>query len=136
MKKISLTGRSRQQGFTLVEIIMVILVAGILGVLMYQYFGTSFLQSALPLHRLNTAMGLKQIMENITEAYQQNPSDLATLKTNVQDGRYGACAVLYNNYVLFSGQTLVPDNTGADDMLKVTIRGSSGATLTALFVSS
>jgi prepilin-type N-terminal cleavage/methylation domain-containing protein len=130
-----------EYGFTLLEIIVTIIAAAILGALIFQYLGTSLIKSSVPIHRLQTSFSLKQVMENITEDYKQTPSDVNTLKTKIgaegtdQDNDYGQYHVISNQFIKFSGNTAVQDDTGINDKLKVTIRNSLGETLTALFIS-
>jgi len=55
----------RQGGFTLLEIIASLLIAAILGAIMFQYFGTSLTQSTVPIDRLKKALELQHTLENI-----------------------------------------------------------------------
>ena len=128
-------------GFTILEIIITIIVAAILGTIIFQYLGTSMLKSSVPIHRLQTSFSLKQVMENITEDYKQSPSGLIALQTKIgaegtdQNNDYGQYHVVSNEFIKFSGNTTVQDDTGVNDKLNVTIENSLGETLTALFVS-
>jgi len=130
-----------ESGFTLLEIIVTIIVAAIMGALMFQYLGTSLLRSSVPIQRLQTSFSLKKVMENITEDYKQSPSALNTLKTKIgaegtdQNNDYGQYRVLTNQFIKFSGYVAVLDDTGTNDKLKVAIRNSLGETLITLFIS-
>ncbi len=139
---------SKQNGFTLIEVILVLVVAAVLGTMMFQYLGTSFTQSSVPIQRLNQALGLQQVMENITVDYKSNPSDLIGLQSkigtttttpNPQDNSYGQYNVIYNDFILFiaSGSNNIDssDGTGTNNLLKVTIQNDRGEILTALFSS-
>ena len=57
------------EGFTLLEIILTLIVASIMGTMVYAYFGTAFTYSSTPIARLNATLELQRAMENITEDY-------------------------------------------------------------------
>ena len=138
--------RKKQGGFTLLEIILTIVIAAILGAMMFQYFGTSFTQSSVPIFRLEEAFDLKQVMENITADYESTgkaTTDLDTLKTNIgaegtdQNSGYGQYHVVDNHFIEFVSQVEAPDPDDPPDVdtLKVTIQNDLGEILTVLFVS-
>ncbi|MDD5435833.1 MAG: type II secretion system protein [Nitrospira sp.] len=129
-----------QDGFTLIEVILTLVIAGILGAMLYSYFGTSFTASSNPVIRLNKAFKLQQIMENITADYLKNyTTNLTTLKTNIgaestdQNNAYGQYYVVNNRYIKFVSQTEAVDDTGANNLLKVTVKNDLGEILTVLF---
>lgn len=130
--------KHRQNGFTLIEVIMVILVAAVLGSMMVSYFGTSLTQSSIPIHRLQDALDLQQVMENITADYR-SAYNLDALKVSIgdtgtsQDNDYGTYKVVDNKFIKFEdGNEAEADQK----ILKVTIQHKdSSETLTTLFVS-
>lgn len=130
-----------QSGFTLIEIIITLVIAGILGAVLYSYFGKTFTSSSNPVVRLSKAFGLQQVIENITADYLKNyTTNLVTLKTNIgaeatnQNNSYGQYYVVNNRYIKFVSQTEAVDDTGINNLLKVTIKNDLGETLTVLFV--
>ncbi len=129
-----------KSGFTLIEIIITLVISGILGSLLYSYFGTSFTASSNPVVRLKKAFNLQQIMENVTADYRKNyTTNLAPLKTNIgaensnQNNSYGQYYVINNRFIMFTSQSEAVDNTGANNLLKVTIKSDPGETLTVVF---
>jgi prepilin-type N-terminal cleavage/methylation domain-containing protein len=64
--------RNSQPGFTLLEIIATLIIASILGSLVYSYFGSAFMGSSTPIARLNKAFHLHEAMENITADYNNH----------------------------------------------------------------
>ncbi|MBI5194618.1 MAG: prepilin-type N-terminal cleavage/methylation domain-containing protein [Nitrospirae bacterium] len=129
-----------QTGFTLIEIIITLVISGMLGAVLYSYFGKTFTSSSNPVVRLNKAFNHQQVMENITADYLKNyTTNLVTLKTNIgaeatnQNNSYGQYYVINNRYIKFAGQTEATDDTGANNLLKVTIRNDLGEILTVLF---
>jgi prepilin-type N-terminal cleavage/methylation domain-containing protein len=64
--------RNSQPGFTLLEIIITLILASILGSLVYSYFGSAFMRSSTPIARLNKAFHLHEAMENITADYNNH----------------------------------------------------------------
>ena len=138
MKAYFMLGRN-QKGFTLVEIIITILVASILGLIFVQFMGTSMTGSVEPVIRVQNTLTIQGVMEKITADYKQDATPLDTLKTQigdkddvVEDGTYGSYKVVYNDYITFdsSGNEVA----GGDRILKVTIADVNGEQrLTALF---
>jgi len=64
--------RNSQLGFTLLEIIITLIIASILGTMMYSYFGSAFIGSSTPIARLNSVFELHKAMENITADYNNH----------------------------------------------------------------
>ena len=146
-------GKARQAGFTLLEIIVTIIVAAIMGVFMVQFLGTAVIHSVDPLVRVQNASSVNQIMEYMTADYKKlastQQSFLSTFKDYVTNGRlsagrpagypyYGDYTILCNKYVTFDAhdaQHYWQQNDGnqvSGQMLKVTIR-LGDQTATALF---
>lgn len=137
-----------QAGFTLIEIIATLLVVAVVGVMVAQFFGTSFTSSTTPVTQLQTAFGLQQVMEEMTEEYldmaasddSMTKEELATLQTDIGGANVygdGAYVVVANDFVAFdAGNNLVADADGNNDIMRVTIRhADTGETLTTLFTT-
>ena len=136
--------KETQSGFTLIEVIAVIVITSVLGAILFQYFGTSLTQSSVPIDRLKKAFQLQRTLENITEDYESSSKSTtyldSTLRINIgaegtdQDNIYGKYHVVTNHFIKFVTQTEAPA-TGGDpkEILKVTIRNDVDETLTVLF---
>ena len=134
----------RESGFTLLEIIAVILITAILGTLLFQYFGQSFTQSSAPIERLQRALQLQQVVENITEEYERSAKTSVFLEDSLQnsigmegtdqDNTYGQYHVVQNRFIKFTAGAETAA-TGADpkDILKVRLRNELDETITVLF---
>jgi len=128
--------RNRQDGFTLVELIVTIMVAAILGVMFVQVMETGLTGSVEPLTRTQHMFEINGAMENITRDY--NNTSLETLKIHVQDGNvegnvpyFGPYTVVHNNYINFQNGI---EEDSLDGTLKVIISDINGEQrLTALF---
>ena len=139
-----LTLNRSQNGFTLVEVIITILVASILGLIFLQFMGTSMTGSVEPVIRVQNAFTIEQIMEKMTADYKklmaESTTPLATFKTHVQGGNseandpyFGPYTVVYNNYITFNESGVQVSESG-DRVFKVTIADVNGEQrLTALF---
>lgn len=135
---------SDQKGFTLVEVIITILVASILGLIFIQFMGTSMTGSVEPVIRVQNAFTIEQVMEKMTADYKklmaESTTPLATFKTHVQGGNnevndpfFGPYTVVYNNYITFNESGVQVSESG-DRILKVTIADvNSEQRLMALF---
>ena len=136
--------KETQSGFTLIEVIAVIVITSVLGAILFQYFGTSLTQSSVPIDRLKKAFQLQRTLENITEDYESSSKSTtyldSTLRINIgaegtdQDNTYGKYHVITNHFIKFVTQTEALA-TGGDpkETLKVTIRNDVDETLTVLF---
>jgi len=142
----SLSDREGQRGFTLIEVIGVIVFAAVLGTLLFQYFGTAFTQSAIPIDRLRKSLRLQQTLENMTADYESSAKSSTyldgTLKVKIgaegsgQNNTYGQYHVVDNHFMKFVGQAEAPASGGdPKNILKVTIRNDSDETLTVFFAS-
>ena len=137
-------------GFTLIEVIVTLIVAAILGTMLVTFMGTTMTGSVQPVLRVQNANTAGWVMENIITDYNRLNSDdignsttiaLSTLKTRVLAGStapsyYGAIyAIAYNDYVLLNSDgttSPIADGTGDNRTLRVSITQGS-QTLTTLF---
>ena len=132
-------------GFTLIELIVVIIIASIFATMMYQFVYTASVRSPEPIFVLDKSLKLHEIVENITSDYLENfTSDLNPLQTSIgstegssQNNGYGAYRVIHNRFIKFvsnSEQTAPAGDPENGNLLKVTIESiSSGERLTVLY---
>jgi prepilin-type N-terminal cleavage/methylation domain-containing protein len=144
------TGRG-QSGFTLLEVIVTIVIAAIMGIFFVQFVGTSVIQSADPVLRVQNLSRTTHIMEYMTADYKRlaatQSNFLSIFKDYVGYGNmttkptgyegypyYGSYQVVYNDYIKFVSGAEQPETDPANQrVLKVTIRGGDQA-VTALFI--
>jgi prepilin-type N-terminal cleavage/methylation domain-containing protein len=134
-------------GFTLVEIIITLLVAVILGTVMMQYLGSAVSQSSTPMKRLLAEAALQAVADNIIGAFRQTApsnstawndfkSGIGTAGTD-QNNAYGEYRVLYNDFIQFNtAGNEISDvyGTAPEDILKVVIAEASNDPLTFLLI--
>ena len=137
---------SIHKGFTILEIIITIVVAAILGTVLVQVMSTSLTRSAVPITLLQNTFSLSQIIEEMTadyeELYDENVKeyDISTLKTYIENGNIDTSTPYYGQYtrqtafINFSGggTEVNPDPTFNNRILKATI-SSNNQSLTVLF---
>ena len=149
MKMIHVSSRY-QKGFTLVEIIVTIVVAAILGAMFLQIMETNLTGSVEPLIRVQDTFTLNEVMEKITADYKkltiEDQTPLATLNSRignkdeeVTNGIYGSYTVKYNDYVVFNDDDsdgiydeVHDDGSGGNKILKVAV-SIGDERLTSLF---
>ncbi len=139
----------KNKGFTLLEVIVTLIVASILGSILVSFMGDNITGSVRPLIRLQNANTLSQVFENITADYNKLNSDdvdnntsvaLSTLNSHITNGHvltsnphYGPYSVIYKGYISFdSGGNQIVDSSGNNKVLKVTLRQGE-QTITTLF---
>ncbi|MFC1515995.1 Tfp pilus assembly protein FimT/FimU [Thermodesulfobacteriota bacterium] len=135
---------SDSRGFTLLEIIMTLVVAVILGTILVQYMSTSLTRSTEPITQVRQAYALNQIVEFMTADYEnllETESDpLGMLKTRIEEGNNSEKSPYYGvysettTYIKFpgTGGLETADATGDNNVLKAVIT-SNNQSVTVLF---
>jgi prepilin-type N-terminal cleavage/methylation domain-containing protein len=131
------SNQADETGFTLIEIIVTLTVAGILSVMLMQFMGTSISRSAEPILSIKEGKALQGVFENMNADYKQllltGISPLATFKNRVETGYYGTYTLTESEYILFdASQEEAPCSTPDCKLLKVTI-SMGDHSLTSLF---
>lgn len=149
MRALSLAGKGPPEprsacecGFTLLEVIVVLVVASILGSLLVEFMGTSVIRSGNPLVMVQSEFSLNEVMEKMTADYKkliaENATPLTTFKTYVENGNVASNTPYYGQYtvttkyITFDVNNTENASASGDKVLKVTI-SDHGQTLTALF---
>ena len=134
-------------GFTLVEIIITLLVALILGSILMQYLGSAVTRSSTPMKRLVAETALQTAADSIIGAFRQAaPSDSGTWNDfqntigpvgTTQSNGYGDYRVLFNDFIQFDAagnEAADVYGTAPEDILKVIIAGTDDNTLLFLLI--
>jgi prepilin-type N-terminal cleavage/methylation domain-containing protein len=144
----SFRGNSRrrlldQRGFTLLESIAAIVIAGIIAIMILPYFQSGITDSHRPALWLQEAVALNRVMENMNGSYRalptKNKAALDALSASVgavnssQNNAFGVYAVLENGFVSFNNAG--NETAGGTRILKISIRSSTnpGYQVTQLF---
>jgi prepilin-type N-terminal cleavage/methylation domain-containing protein len=129
-------GKDQQQGgFTLLEVIVALIVASIVGTLLVSFLGSNVMQSGNPVIFAQNGAYLNQIMENMGAEYKSlmatSASPMTTFIANVgaegsSQTRYADAnhpyTVVHNHRISFpSGSPATEQADGAGKILKVTI---------------
>jgi prepilin-type N-terminal cleavage/methylation domain-containing protein len=133
----------KNQGFTLLEVVITLIVGSILGAILVQFMGTSMKNSFEPVIMVQNGYGGHEIMEKLNSVYKMRlmtstGDPLDDFRTDVINGRLPLIAPVIGhytaatNYIVFDNNgDEVPDNIQLR-ILKVTIT-HGGQSLTALF---
>ena len=127
------------QGFSLIEVILVLTISSVVFAMMFSFFGTTILDSSQPVIQLGKSLALNQTAEKITARYRQDSTaDLNLLKTslNTTPSLYGLdYSVLFNEFIKFvSGNDTLIAGGDPETLLKVKIRqDQTHETITLLF---
>lgn len=136
----------RAKGFTLIEVIVALTVAAILGTMLVTFMETGITESVRTVARVKNTYDLGKVIENMTANYKSlfatSATPLADFKTSVtaagggtQSNAYGSYKVINNGYITFNctGNNCTESN-GGSSLLKVTITDPGDTqTITALF---
>jgi prepilin-type N-terminal cleavage/methylation domain-containing protein len=133
------TEKSKQSGFTLVEVIATLLVTAILGAIFIQFMGTAMSKSVRSVEMVQGEASAEAVLERINADYvlkmnQDNTTALGLIKTDIDN------KTVYGNnvtasYIVFVGGTEVPDLVGPYRTLKVTV-AAAGNDVVTLFTRS
>lgn len=134
----------RRAGFTLIEIIVTIILAALMGMMLVTVAGTALRGSAESYGRAVAQAQLTDVVESMTADYRAlyatNNDPIATIMTRIgaagssQSNTYGAYSVVVNRRIRFTGgaPNFSEQADGSGDMLRVTIE-VDGSTATTLF---
>ena len=135
------------RGLTILEIIVTIVVASILGTVLVRVMGTGLTRSSVPITLLQNTYSINQIIEEMTADYEdlyenvnEKEYDISTLKTYIENGNvssntpyYGPYSVDEIDYIRFdASENQELDPSGDNNILKVSI-SSNIQSLTVLF---
>jgi type II secretory pathway pseudopilin PulG len=138
---------TNDRGLTILEIIVTIVVAAILGTVLVQVMSTSLTRSAVPITLLQDTYSINQIIEVMTADYEElyyydeenlKKYDISTLKSYIENGNVSSNTPYYGPYSLDSIGYIEFDASyneiasGGDRILKVTV-SSNNQSLTVLF---
>jgi prepilin-type N-terminal cleavage/methylation domain-containing protein len=131
------------RGFTLIEVIVTLVVAAILGTILVVYMGTGITKSGIPIIWVQQEFGVYRAMERITAVYQNDlkttPFNLTTFKAKIDTA--GEVNTICGSSTCIDNVTVVNTafpsaggtETGTDtNIIKVTL-GKGDQSLTALF---
>jgi prepilin-type N-terminal cleavage/methylation domain-containing protein len=134
----TLQRRIDHDGFTLLEITITIILAAILGTILFQFMGSVLTNSGESVIKVQDGFELSAVMERITADYRelisQDTDPLGTLKTRIDAGLYGTYAGT-TSWVTFNGTNEDDDTSGDHHVLKVTV-SIGGQSLTSLFTDT
>lgn len=141
------TASRASRGFTLVEIVITLLIAGVLGAALYQYMGSALVGSRMPLKQLKATIDLQRVVENVVGDFaQRDPaaeSDWDALRSAIgatgteQTNAYGTYRVVFNDYIRFDAAGReAGDSFGSppDNILRITLANALDERLTTLLI--
>ena len=126
------------KGFTLIEIIATIMMAGILSAIFIQFMGTALMRSGDSVNVVRDEASIEGLMEEIISDYlkeinNNSPENaLSTIKAKAEAEDYGSDVTM--EYIQFDGDGN-EQPSGSSNYLKVTIQ-AKGHKLTAVLTKS
>ena len=131
-----------RRGFSLLEIIIALIVASVLGAMFFQFMGTNMTRSVEPVILAQGGFYLNQVMEAMTADYRRllatDGTPLQTFKTYAENGNIEGNTPYYGQYTIqtlyidFLAGAEIADISGNNNILKLTIAHGEQS-LTALF---
>ena len=140
--------RKQQLGFTLIEIIAILVVVGFVGIMTANFFNAGISKSNLANEQLQVEAALQQVMENMIQCFKVNNA-LGGLLTSGnacyvgtsgmdQSNYFGSYYLQAASYMSLDTTTRVFSVSGSvTNYVRVTIKpsASSGSSLTYIFAS-
>ncbi|MFC1798557.1 Tfp pilus assembly protein FimT/FimU [Thermodesulfobacteriota bacterium] len=125
----------QERGLTLLEIIVTLIIASLLGTMLVEYMGTSLTRGGESVILVQDGFSINGTMEKIIADYEteylSDSYTFETFKTNIENGNDDANTPYYGEYnvqtgfIVFSGGTETVDASGDNNVLKVTISSGS-----------
>lgn len=122
-----------EDGFTLIEIIVTIMLGSILAALMFQFMGSALTGSSEPVEIVRDASDMEALMEKIISDYvmRVNTDPATALGLMVADTSYGSNVTMA--YIEFdAGGNEQPAASPPSDTLKVTVQAAGHRLITLL----
>ncbi len=134
-------------GFTLLEVIAIMVIGATLAAIVVPYISTSVSRSTEPIVHLQNTLSAYQVMENIIADYEARRDtawdngttvDLTALQTAIgaagtqQNNAYGSYTVEANEFIEFDAAN-TEQSSATTEILKVSIKDASGIRITTLF---
>jgi prepilin-type N-terminal cleavage/methylation domain-containing protein len=128
-----MSNHQKEKGFTFMEIIITLVVAGILGAMLVPLMGTNLLSSATAVVRVQNHYNLTEIMDKITIDYKKlmaadSTTALETLKGYIENGNSSDNDPYYGEYtwatkyIAFDpGTDTEKSEAEGDTILKITV---------------
>ena len=129
---------ARDDGFTLLEVIVTLIIASMLGAMLVSMTGRVLTSSTWPAIKTMEIHVMNQVADNVSRAYRELGS-ISDLQTKINNRDFDVSTSGINIEVSASatgyGTGANPVEGASSDLLKVTITGSSGLTYALLFGS-
>jgi len=136
---------SDKRGFTLIEVIITIIVAAVLGVMLVSYTGTAVQRSAEPVTNAMDSQAASSCLDCIVQYYRgkfygdggplYNVSDILT---QINSNAFANCCgtlTIDTGWLRYNAGTQSLETGTSNDMLQVNVVGASGVTYSMLFSS-
>ena len=121
-----------QRGFTLLEILVTLVVASILGAMLVAMTGNLLHQSAKPAVQAMEIQAMNQAADSVSRAYRELGSTNA-LNGRISDGDFNGPNITVTAAPAGYGSGGAPVAGQSGDLLEVTITGASGLSYTLIF---
>ena len=112
--KPGLKSKRLQAGFTLLEIVVTLIVASILGVILLEFMGTTVQKSYVPIQMTQNNMNVNQIMERMNADYKkrllQSADPLVDFLADVENGNDDSSLPYYGDYSVETSWILFDSN--------------------------
>ncbi len=116
------------KGFSLIEVIVVLVISAVLGTMLVQFLNTAYFKSPSPIQIVKDSITLQNVIENITSDYNADfTTDLAGFRSKIgpegsdQDNDYGIYRVRHNRFIQFNSGIEEDDSSGSNTLLKITL---------------
>jgi type II secretory pathway pseudopilin PulG len=138
---------TNDRGLTILEIIVTIVVAAILGTVLVRVMSTGLTRSSVPITLLQNTYSINQIIEEMTADYEElyenvneKEYDISTLKTYIENGNvssntpfYGPYSLDYIDYIKFDASYNEIADASGDDIILKAIISANNQSITVLF---
>jgi prepilin-type N-terminal cleavage/methylation domain-containing protein len=142
--KTAATPTGNENGFTILEVVVTLIVASILGAILMEFMGTNVQKSYEPVYMAQYTLGVNEIIEKMNSDYKRqlliSPTPLQDFRNDVVNGNVTSNDPYFGDYsvttswIRFNPTTFVEEADPSPDpkVLKVVVTYNNRA-VTALF---
>jgi prepilin-type N-terminal cleavage/methylation domain-containing protein len=133
----NLVGKSDQKGFTLIEVIVTIIAAAIVGVIFINFMGTAMSKSVRSVEMVQGEASAEALLERIIADYvlkmnQNNATALGLIKTDIDNKTVYGDNVTATYIIFDSSGNETADTAGSNRTLKVRVAAAGNDLVTLL----
>jgi len=122
----------KKEGFTLLEVIITLIIASIMGSMLITMTGGAVTRSTQPVIQTAEINTMNSVADSVARAYRELGST-SDLQTEIGNGTFNAAGITVTANLTGYGTGSSPSEGASNEFLKVTVTGSTGLSYDLIF---